>query len=68
MKKLKEIRKKLKISQALLAKISGISRYRISEFECGYKEPSQREKGVILAILANKQLIKREDKRGDYGN
>jgi transcriptional regulator with XRE-family HTH domain len=59
MKKIKEVRKRLNISQALLAKRTGISRFRISELECGYKDASQKEKGLIWAVLVNKQTVKK---------
>lgn len=60
MKKLKKLRLEKKISQARLAKLSSISRYKISEFECGYREPSKEDYSKMLAVLINENFKKGE--------
>lgn len=51
MKKIVEARKKKNVSQYKLAAMTGISRFRISMFECGYKEPSKEELSKMKEVL-----------------
>lgn len=39
------------ISQALLSAKSGINRYRLSQLECGYDEPTDDERTSLVAAL-----------------
>lgn len=39
------------ISQALLSARSGINRYRLSQLECRYDEPSEAERSSVIAAL-----------------
>lgn len=64
MKKIIAIRKKKGISQAYLAKLTGISRYRISELECGYRELTPAEKGLMLGVLTNQPDLEFEELKG----
>lgn len=48
---LKSRREKLRLSQYELAGRSGISREKISRFECGYTEPSSAERHRLEAAI-----------------
>ena len=47
----KDARKKKNISQQLLAKLSGVGRYKITLFECEYAEPTLLEISQMRAAI-----------------
>lgn len=49
--RIKDLRDKKNISQQLLAKLTGIPRSRITEFECEYREPSEEEMKTIKKAI-----------------
>lgn len=54
-KKLKQQRTRLAISQVRLARATGVSRYRIHEFECGYIDLTKDEILKIAKTLENRR-------------
>lgn len=48
---LKKLRKEKRISQTAIALRADVSRYRISQFECGYVELTKNEKLKIKEVL-----------------
>ena len=48
---IRELRKKAAISQYRLAKLTNVSRFKISQFECGYGDLSEFEIQAILSVL-----------------
>ncbi len=52
--KVKALRKEAGLSQYRLAKVTRVSRFKISQYECGYGELSEAEAKAILDALALK--------------
>jgi transcriptional regulator with XRE-family HTH domain len=64
--KIRMLRAPLRCSQLVLARLAGMSRYRISLFECGYQEPTKEEFATVKAVLA--RMTKGEAKIFKAGN
>lgn len=59
---LKKIRKALDMSQYELAKLSGVSRDKITRVECGYAELTEEEKTAIKGASHGNRNKKKQSK------
>ena len=64
---IKKLRGRLRVSQAELAKLTGVSRFKISSFECGHADLDGHEMRRIIKTLESLNTKRVRELQKDLG-